>query len=127
MARSAAADTVKASELDPHERVSVMFQMPAELKAKLEDIADDRGIAVAALVREIVADHFNYELPEIQRGGARRKYATDAEREAARKQKAADRNKLIKNLLSAYKSGKLDPEVLAALEGGEDEDEDDED
>lgn len=122
--------TVKAKDLDPNERVSMMFGMPAGLKAKIEEAAEADDLPSAALVRNIVAEHFGYELPVITRGGARKKYASDEEREAARKTKAKGRRNLIRNLLEAYAKGQiqipgLDAQVAAA-EAPEDEDEEDE-
>lgn len=127
MARVADADAVKAKDLPPTERTSIMFSIPAELKAKIDDAAEGKGQSVAALVRTIVADHFEYVLPDIQRGGARKKYANDEEREAARKEKAEARRVLVNNLMKLYKSGKMDPEMLAALQADEDDDDEDSD
>ena len=125
MARVSEKDAVKASTLPPNERVNIMFGMPAGLKALIEEQSDERKIPSAALVREIVANHFSYELPAIQRGGARSKYANDEEREAAKKAKQEERRNLINNLLKLYKDGNLPDDVMAALKGDdEDEDED---
>lgn len=127
MARVAEADAVKAKDLPPTERTSIMFSIPAELKAQIDEAAEAKSQPVAALVRSIVADHFNYTLPDIQRGGARKKYANEEEREAARKEKAEKRRILVNNLMKLYKSGKMDPEMLAALSADDDDDDEDDD
>lgn len=108
-------------DLAPGTRVSIMVTMPVELKIKLLDEAEKAGenMTLARFVREKLADIYDVELPDVIRTRSK-KYATDEERQAAQKKKAAERNALIKQLLAAYKAGDID---LEALSDDEDDDE----
>jgi len=97
---------------------SIIFTMPMELKAMIENAAKESNKPVGAYVRGRVAELFGYELPATQHGRAR-KYATVEERLAAQKAKQQERNELIKKLLAEYRAQKTGtPEGEAAAASG---------
>ncbi len=98
-------------ETNPNQRTSVMVTMPAAMKLKLVEAADEKNFTVARLCREMLADVIEFDLPDVVRTRAR-KYKTDEERIAAQKKKAAQRRNLINTLLKAYKAGELDIDTL---------------
>lgn len=128
---------VEQVEQDPTERVSIMVGMPFEMKELLKAAADkaenedgSTGQPVAEFVRDLLADHLGYTIP--QRTSKRvRRYASEEEKKAAQKARGKERRATIKNLLALYKQ---DPALKARLEeqmraaaNGEDEEEDDTD
>jgi hypothetical protein len=92
----------------------VAFSLPSEYKDKLEGEAERLGKTSAALVRQLVADHFSWELPESTRG-RKANFATPEEKAAAQKKAQAERNALTRALLARFRKGEitLTPEELA--------------
>lgn len=65
--------------------------------------------SIASVVREAIASQIGYdfstEVKPVETRGRPRKYATDEERKNANKVRAAAQRQLVKQLLSAYRSG----------------------
>jgi len=86
-------------------KASLMFHMPVEMKAELENAARAAGQSTTAFVRDALADKIGYDLPPAtSRGGGGRKYASPEERIAAQKDRDKARRALIKNLMDEYKA-----------------------
>lgn len=140
---AAAKTVVKAKDLPADERVSMMFGMPAGLKAQVEAEAEKGETTAAALVRNLVAEKFGYTLPVTERTGRAKKYGSDEEKDKVKKEKGKGRRALIRALLEKYTAGDVEiPGEIAALaaaagikpkaatstvDDGEDEDEDEAD
>src|SRR5215831_16103264 len=77
---------------------SIIFTMPMELKAMIENAAKESNKPVGAYVRGRVAELFGYELPATQHGRAR-KYATVEERLAAQKPSSRNATNSSRNCL----------------------------
>lgn len=102
----ATAVEVDTTETEQSDRASIAFTVPNELKALADAKADELKISTAAYVRGLVAREFSFVIPDDF--GTRRKYASDAERIAATKEKAQKRNKLLNMLLAKYRAGEID-------------------
>lgn len=85
----------------------IMFTVPNELKDLIESKAKEEGKSVSGLMRELVADEFDFTLPDIIRTRVS-KYATPEERKAAQAAKAKQKNALVAKLLELYKSGAIE-------------------
>ena len=92
-------------------RVNIVASLPLDLKNQVDQIAKDRGISTAKLVRIAVSNEVGFELP-IGGGTRPHKYATVEEREAAVKARALVLRNQQKDLRSLMK----DAEAKAALE-----------
>lgn len=88
-------------------KVSIMFQVPIPVKVQLDNEAEELGIGTAALVRQIVAEHYGIAVEAVHKGRAR-KYASDEERKEAQKNRDKARRDLIKELLEKFKEGGAD-------------------
>lgn len=115
-------ERVNAASKPANERVQLMFSLPAGLRAIIEQDADKRDLGYATVVRMIVADHYEYELPATERKARASKYATEDERKAAQKERNKERNDTIKKLLDLYNKGEIKLDDLE--DDDEDEDED---
>lgn len=97
-------------------RDQIMFVVPAELLALVKArAAESEGgsKSMAEYVRELVAKEFNFVLPPMQKGGGGfKRYGSKEEADAAKKAKAADRNKLIAALLDKARTGEIDLSAL---------------
>lgn len=100
-------------ENKPHDRVNLGVGMPFEFKQMIEAKAAESQKSGSAWVRDFLADHFEYKLPESHRGGGKKKYATEQEREAAKEHATMRRAALIKALSNKYGD---DPEIKAEVE-----------
>lgn len=106
---------VNAADLPPNEMCSLMFNLPAGLRAILQEDASKRGISLAALMRINTAEHYGYDLPVVLRQStARRKYATPEEALAAKKAKADEQRRIVRAINDAYASG--DPNARELME-----------
>lgn len=63
----------------------VNVTMSAEFKAAIEKAADAAGLSNTAFMRKIVAAEIGYDLSQEPETSTRTKYATDEERDAAKK------------------------------------------
>lgn len=83
MAQGTTAPAVSADDTDRRPYVNVT--MSAEFKAAIEKAADKEGLSNTAFMRKVVAAHISYDLTKEPETSSRTKYATDKEREAAKK------------------------------------------
>ena len=104
-------------DTNPNERVSIMVTMPASMKLRMVELAEEKDATLAKFTRELIADAIDFDLPDVVRTRAR-KYKTDEERQAAQKARNKGRRDLINTLLAAYKNGEID---LASLMNEDDE------
>lgn len=95
---------------------SVMVQMPTELKDLVEKKAEAEDVTVAALVRKMIADAFNFVLPVAAPRGRKSKYAgmTPEQAKAAKQKDKETRQQAIKALYAAAKNGEIDIDALIA-------------
>lgn len=100
-----ATDNVNSEKPD---RAQVAFGLPTEFKSKLDEIAAGQNKSAAALVREIVAGHYGWDLPEDGRG-RHSHYASEEEKKAAQAAAQRERNELMKALMRKYRQ---DPSIL---------------
>lgn len=100
-------------EQKPTDRVNLGVGMPLEFKQMIEAEAAKSQKSGSAWVRDFLADHFGYTLPESHRGGGKKKYATEEEREKAREHATLRRAALIQALSNKYGD---DPEIKAEVE-----------
>lgn len=105
-----------AAVTEPKTTGSVMVQMPTELKELVEKKAEEDDVTVAAFVRKLLADAFNYILPAAAPRGRKSKYAgmTPEQAKAAKQSDKDTRQKAIRALYAAAKAGELNIEELIA-------------
>lgn len=108
----AASETVS----KPKATGSVMVQMPTELKDLVEKKAEAEDVTVAAFVRKMIADAFNFVLPAAAPRGRKSKYAgmTPEQAKAAKQKDKETRQQAIKALYAAAKNGEIDIDALIA-------------
>lgn len=107
MAQATATNGTEQDRADLNERTHLVITIPLGLKIALDKRAADSQISTSAMVRNMVAQEFDYTLPDSTRTRAR-KYATEEERQAALKQRRDERNNLFKALLAKYKAGEIE-------------------
>lgn len=100
-------------EHKPGDRVNLGVGLPYGLKEIIEAAAKEKNISGSAWTRDFLAEHFNYTLPESQRGGGKKKYATEEEKTQAREAAVRRRSALVKTLMARYKG---DPEMQAEVD-----------
>lgn len=100
-------------EYKPEDRVNLGVGMPFALKQIIEKEASGKNVSASAWARDFLADHFKYTLPEGHKGGGKKKYATDEERDAARENATKRRAALVKVMMKKYGDN---PEILAEVE-----------
>lgn len=102
------------TKLGPDEMVSLNVRVPNGLRTKLESTATGQEISIPQLVTRMLADAYDYTLPEIAKK-SRKKYASDEERKAALKKSQERSRTQTKALLAAVEEGKLGDINLEAL------------
>lgn len=100
---------------------SLMFNLPIGLRVKLEEIAEEKDVTVAALVRSIVAENVGYKL--VVGEGRARKYASEEEKKEAQARKNKARRDKVNKIMELYRKGTLDMDALSALQADEEDDE----
>jgi len=77
----------------------LMFPLTEELKLALGKYAAQHNQSLAEVIREAIATKIGYKLEATQ---THKKYASEAERIAAQKQRKADQKALIAKLLAEH-------------------------
>ena len=113
---------VDVTTLDPNAKVTLSLQVPAGLKIKIRKAGEaEEGGAVseAQLVRDLLAKHFEYEIPESfsERRGRQSQYVGMTEEQIKEAQKAENAKKRqgVNALLAAVQDSAADPEFAAKL------------
>ncbi len=109
-------ERVDLEALAPHDRVTITISVPAEFKLLVLKQAEEAQTQGAALVRNVLVEHFGYTLPESFTKRTRTtKYSHLSDEEKAQIQKAnakAQRDK-VRKMLAALEN---DPELAARME-----------
>jgi hypothetical protein len=88
------------------QKVPIMLSVPISMKLALEEAAKEQKLPTASYARTLVADGIGYKLPA-DIGGRARKYESAEAREAARKEREAERKATVNAILKAIREGKL--------------------
>lgn len=114
-ARNAVADkeAEKASEStegkEEKDTAMIAVQVPTDFKTALEAAAKNANVTVARLIRNTMSAQVGFDLTAFEAKTRTRasKFATDEERNAAKKAAAAKRADTIKALMAKYKAGEI--------------------
>lgn len=93
--------------LPPDERVTLSIGLPAGLRVLIEQEAENKKVLAGTLVKEWLAERFGYKLPPSQRG-ARKKYASEAEREAALQEARDKKAALMRLVMKKMEAGEIE-------------------
>jgi hypothetical protein len=87
----------------------VAVQVPVEFKTALEEKAKSENMTVAKYMRTIAAREISFDLTSFEARTRTRssKFASDEEREAAKKAASQKRAETIKALMAKYKAGEI--------------------
>lgn len=102
---------------DTNKRPTVQVNVPAELKALIEERAKSTNVSTSAWMANLAAKEFGYDIPAVQRARQHR-YASDEERKAAAATRAKEKSDAVTKLIELAKQGQiegLDPKVKALL------------
>lgn len=94
----------------------IMVTSTPEFKAALKTAAEAADKSLSAFIRDILATEIGYDGPMSKETTRKRKYSSEAEREAAQKTRNKNRRDVIKSLLEKYGD-----EFKAQLEDTDDE------
>ena len=101
------------------QRSYVLVPMPAAMKTKVDEDAKAASKPNGVYLRDLLAGQWGIEIP-VTTTTRRQKYASDEERDAAKKARRESRSNTMKGLMAAFnqltKSG-LAPEQATALAG----------
>lgn len=91
------------------EKSSISVSMPPAMKALVEERAASEKVPARTWLRGQIATLVGFTGPLVAERAVRTKYATEAERKAAQKERTAKKRELFKALLAKYEK---DPSIL---------------